>query len=86
VEALVGEAALVWAQQEAAATPADRPPRRPRRLLHPLPGRGRGAGGAGRGKAADRRRHPAGAGMLADDGAGGGDRDRRGLLPQPQHD
>ena len=68
------------------AAPADRPPRRPRRLLHPLPGRGRGAGGARRGAADDRRRHAAGARLLADPGARGADRDRRRLLPQPQHD
>ena len=85
--------ALWWAKRRwyernrrLAAAPADRPPRRPRRLLHPPPGRGRGAGGARRGAADDRRRHAARAGLLADARAGGADRDRRRLLPQPQHD
>ena len=56
------------------------------RRLHPLSGRGRGARGARRGPAADRQRDAARAGLLDHDVARGRDRDRRGLLPQPQHD
>ena len=45
----MGEAPLVRAQSPAAAQVADRPPCRPRRVLHPPSGRGRGARGARRG-------------------------------------
>ena len=38
------------------------------------------------GRLRDRRGDAAGARLLADPGARGPDRDRRGLLPQPQHD
>ena len=52
-------------------------------VRYPVRGRSRGAR---RGPAADRRRNPARARLLADPRARGGDRDRRGLLPQPGHD
>ena len=69
LEAVVGEAALVRAQSAPPAPLADRPPRGPRRLLHPPSGRGRGARGARRGPPDDRRGNPARAGLLADPGA-----------------